>query len=252
MPVITASTNLLVSFIPYLLRQKILRKYSAYCSTNLILPSNSVPFSFFLRLCSAWPWAFAGGLYACHSVSFVSLAALFLLANRKKVPGMFAGLGKGRIFAPVIKNTGLWCNGNTTDSGPVFPGSSPGSPTKRMRETHPFLLCLPPCGSAAGRQTAWRGSVQMEPEALPQDKRFCLFEAHLYACRLNPGCRFALPWVTAAWHVFVPKVQKRGPGQRPQGRVQVRCPSRHCPGCICLPLMCAVHSRLGVYKLGHA
>ena len=24
---------------------------------------------------------------------------------------------------------GLWCNGNTTDSGPVFPGSSPGSPT---------------------------------------------------------------------------------------------------------------------------
>ena len=28
---------------------------------------------------------------------------------------------------------GLWCNGNTTDSGPVFPGSSPGSPTKKRR-----------------------------------------------------------------------------------------------------------------------
>ena len=27
---------------------------------------------------------------------------------------------------PVI---GLWCNGNTTDSGPVIPGSNPGSPT---------------------------------------------------------------------------------------------------------------------------
>ena len=26
---------------------------------------------------------------------------------------------------------GLWCNGNTTDSGPVIPGSSPGIPTKR-------------------------------------------------------------------------------------------------------------------------
>ena len=26
---------------------------------------------------------------------------------------------------------GLWCNGNTTDSGPVFPGSSPGSPTTK-------------------------------------------------------------------------------------------------------------------------
>ena len=24
---------------------------------------------------------------------------------------------------------GLWCNGNTADSGPAFPGSSPGSPT---------------------------------------------------------------------------------------------------------------------------
>lgn len=24
----------------------------------------------------------------------------------------------------------LWCNGNTTDSGPVIPGSSPGSSTK--------------------------------------------------------------------------------------------------------------------------
>lgn len=24
---------------------------------------------------------------------------------------------------------GIWCNGNTTDSGPVIPGSNPGSPT---------------------------------------------------------------------------------------------------------------------------
>ena len=26
---------------------------------------------------------------------------------------------------------GIWCNGNTADSGPAFPGSSPGIPTKR-------------------------------------------------------------------------------------------------------------------------
>ena len=26
-------------------------------------------------------------------------------------------------------SAGLWCNGNTADSGPAFPGSSPGSPT---------------------------------------------------------------------------------------------------------------------------
>ena len=26
---------------------------------------------------------------------------------------------------------GVWCNGNTADSGPAFPGSSPGTPTKK-------------------------------------------------------------------------------------------------------------------------
>lgn len=28
---------------------------------------------------------------------------------------------------------GLWCNGNTTDSGPVIPGSNPGSPTTHQQ-----------------------------------------------------------------------------------------------------------------------
>ena len=28
------------------------------------------------------------------------------------------------------KITGIWCNGNTTDSGPVIPGSNPGIPTE--------------------------------------------------------------------------------------------------------------------------
>ncbi len=27
------------------------------------------------------------------------------------------------------QNFGVWCNGNTADSGPAFPGSSPGTPT---------------------------------------------------------------------------------------------------------------------------
>ena len=31
------------------------------------------------------------------------------------------------------KKIGIWCNGNTTDSGPVFPGSSPGIPTIKER-----------------------------------------------------------------------------------------------------------------------
>ena len=33
-------------------------------------------------------------------------------------------------FCIVKTNIGLWCNGNTTDSGPVILGSNPGSPTK--------------------------------------------------------------------------------------------------------------------------
>ena len=40
---------------------------------------------------------------------------------------------------------GIWCNGNTADSGPAFPGSSPGIPTKRNLLHGKFLFCfLPP------------------------------------------------------------------------------------------------------------
>ncbi len=35
---------------------------------------------------------------------------------------------------PLQAVIGLWCNGNTADSGPAFPGSSPGSPTWHKRE----------------------------------------------------------------------------------------------------------------------
>ena len=37
---------------------------------------------------------------------------------------------------------GLWCNGNTTDSGPVILGSNPGSPAEErmILESHPFLF----------------------------------------------------------------------------------------------------------------
>lgn len=36
---------------------------------------------------------------------------------------------------------GIWCNGNTTDSGPVIPGSSPGIPTKRCSLRVASFLC---------------------------------------------------------------------------------------------------------------
>ena len=39
---------------------------------------------------------------------------------------------------------GLWCNGNTADSGPAFPGSSPGSPTERRgsQEIASLFACI--------------------------------------------------------------------------------------------------------------
>ena len=37
---------------------------------------------------------------------------------------------------------GVWCNGNTADSGPAFPGSSPGTPTdyKRFPRRKPLIF----------------------------------------------------------------------------------------------------------------
>lgn len=37
-----------------------------------------------------------------------------------------------RISNPEANNIGIWCNGNTTDSGPVIPGSNPGIPTNKL------------------------------------------------------------------------------------------------------------------------
>ena len=55
----------------------------------------------------------------------------------KKQTKNLADITKTRTFAPVFKEgilkihpIGVWCNGNTADSGPAFPGSSPGTPTK--------------------------------------------------------------------------------------------------------------------------
>ena len=46
----------------------------------------------------------------------------------KKYRQKFVVIKKVSTFALGIA-IGLWCNGNTTDSGPVFLGSNPGSPT---------------------------------------------------------------------------------------------------------------------------
>ena len=50
-------------------------------------------------------------------------------------PKSFGSSGKSSTFAPAIedrvplaRDIGVWCNGNTTDSGPVILGSSPSTP----------------------------------------------------------------------------------------------------------------------------
>ena len=39
---------------------------------------------------------------------------------------------------------GIWCNGNTTDSGPVIPGSSPGIPTREHLSFERCFFFIPP------------------------------------------------------------------------------------------------------------
>ncbi len=69
---------------------------------------------------------------------------------------MFGSSKKSSTFASAIQVVrpttkayfGVWCNGNTADSGPAFPGSSPGTPTKIVKSLNnqtldDFLLFLP-------------------------------------------------------------------------------------------------------------
>ena len=75
----------------------------------------------------------------------------------KKSDKNFVGFGKSSTFAPAKRNMvvlmrndiGVWCNGNTTDSGPVILGSSPSTPTEKKRFPSGnlfFLFIIPfPC-----------------------------------------------------------------------------------------------------------
>ena len=75
----------------------------------------------------------------------------------KKYSIFFAGSEKSRTFALAFretplencKNSGVWCNGNTADSGPAFPGSSPGTPTRKSQATYTSacVFCFYQCRS---------------------------------------------------------------------------------------------------------
>ena len=63
-------------------------------------------------------------------------------------------------FALAKQSIGLWCNGNTTDSGPVILGSNPGSPTsKDCHLTVFFRFGLPGFGQ---RVAVWQSHLQVE------------------------------------------------------------------------------------------
>ena len=56
----------------------------------------------------------------------------------KKLMIYLVGTKKRRTFALAfhkkgVRDIGVWCNGNTTDSGPVILGSSPSTPTRKSR-----------------------------------------------------------------------------------------------------------------------
>ena len=66
-------------------------------------------------------------------------SCFFCLDGQKRKFFHFFKQKKGKIVCFIKKSCtfashlsiGLWCNGNTADSGPAFPGSSPGSPTRK-------------------------------------------------------------------------------------------------------------------------
>ena len=49
------------------------------------------------------------------------------------IPGSSPGIPTSSSGILLKSKIGIWCNGNTTDSGPVIPGSSPGIPTHTVR-----------------------------------------------------------------------------------------------------------------------
>ena len=61
----------------------------------------------------------------------------------KSIPRVFACIKNVVSLQRQNKNNGLWCNGNTTDSGPVILGSNPGSPAIKKEYINrcvPFLV----------------------------------------------------------------------------------------------------------------
>ncbi len=80
------------------------------------------------RPANPWP---IHGITAADRVTNVSISEKIRGCEAKKSQNLWT---VGNKFLTLQthskrKTIGIWCNGNTTDSGPVIPGSSPGIPT---------------------------------------------------------------------------------------------------------------------------
>ena len=75
----------------------------------------------------------------CFQAMYLKLFFCFVIKKRGK---NICFTEKCCTFASHL-GIGLWCNGNTTDSGPVIQGSSPCSPTKSFSYTGTLFLSPP-------------------------------------------------------------------------------------------------------------
>ena len=81
-------------------------------------------------------------------IFFRVLEVDFLFELNKNIIFFEKIFAKAKICSTFAFAIGLWCNGNTTDSGPVILGSSPGSPTVETLLWSVFFCCKP--GTDAG------------------------------------------------------------------------------------------------------
>ena len=115
------------------------------------------------------------------------------LQFRKKAVPLHSEMRNKRVS---LQNIGLWCNGNTADSGPAFPGSSPGSPT-RERATNVALFSFIPLLLQLGE--FFFSYLKKEKLTLPQarcsTKRGCALKSWVLPCSRtsNPSSR-SRPW----------------------------------------------------------
>ena len=78
----------------------------------------------------------------------------------KNLPRVFACIKNVVSLQRQNKNNGLWCNGNTTDSGPVILGSNPGSPAIKKEYIN---RCVPFFINRCFQTGARQGGAQFVP-----------------------------------------------------------------------------------------